>query len=100
LLTPISNCLSEQLQTFKKPTRVHQGDPISAEKLGKGSADYDPRPQEFRNHPGFQDHVYNSTINFCALSGLDISLRYAFARANMVEAEIDHAYLKAPLRQY
>ena len=88
---------TEQLQTFKKPAKIHKGSPVKAEQLGRGTASYDPRPLAFRNMPSYRDHVFNATINYCAMSQRDISLRYAIPRANLQQAEQDHDYLAEPL---
>ena len=45
------SCTS-QLQSFKKPSKVHRGAPVLAETMGKGAPDYDPRPVQFRNMEG------------------------------------------------
>ncbi len=86
-----------QLQSYKKPSRAHVRSPVRAGKLGKGALDFDPRPAKFRNMPGFTDAVYNAAINFCLLSGMDISLRYAFQGANVAGIIANHDYLAEPL---
>ena len=90
---------TEKLQTFKRPTRAHQGSPVHAEDLGKSyDFEHDPRPKRYRNWSGRMDHIYNATTNFCAQSGLDITMRYAYLnKADLQAADIHHDYLKAPL---
>ena len=91
---------TEQLQTFKRPKRAHDGSPKRAEKLGKGAEEeYDPRPQQYRNMPGYKDFLFNSVTNFCSRTGLDISWRYAYPKADLASIEKDHDYLKEPLIQ-
>ena len=100
---------TEQLQTFKRPSTINKSSPLEAEKLGKGkgskffgegSLDYDPRPEKFRNDPTFMDRVRNATVNFCAESNLDITLRYAFPRASLKGPALDHHYEKEPMTHY
>ena len=87
---------TEQLQTFKRPARLHEGSPVRAEKLGKGGTDYDPRPLKYRNMEGYSDMVNNATINFCARSNLNISMRYGIEKADLAIAQLDHDYLETP----
>ena len=94
---------TEELQTFKKPKRPHQGSPVRAKDIGKqrthtyGTGDDDPRPLKYRNMPGKAERVYNATINFCAETGMDIAMKYAYPKANLTAAEFHHDYLKDPL---
>ena len=74
----VQQSCTEQLQTFKKPSRPHVGEPVQAEKLGKGGTDYDPRPLKYRNMPGYADMVYNATTNFCYRTGMDILVSMYF----------------------
>ena len=96
---------TETLQTFKRPSRTHQGSPVRAESLARKAQDWDddPRPKKYRNQPGYMDFVYNATTNFCAESGLDLAMRYAYPKEYKVDlesAEMDHDYLKEPLVTY
>lgn len=88
---------TEQLQTFKRPSRIHDGAPVPAENLGKRhkgiDADYDPRPPQFRNQKNYTDHVRNRIINFCANSNLDLTMRYALPRASVAGVVHDHHYV-------
>ena len=45
------------------------------------------------------DYINNATVNFCAQSGLDITMRYSTTKnkANLGAAEQDHDYLAEPL---
>jgi hypothetical protein len=99
-LAVLKSC-TEQLQTFKRPTKIHQGRPVRAEELGKGvKEDDDPRPDHLRGRASIMDTVYNATVNFASHSGMDIAWRYAFPAANLQEAMVDHHYLEAPFGQY
>ena len=94
---------TEEIQSFKKPTSSHKGEPVRADNLGKGyNEDYDPRPKKYRNMKSKADYITNATINFCAQSGLDITRRYASTKhnANLGAAEQDHDYLEEPLVTY
>ena len=73
-----------------------------AEDLGNTSFDWnhDPRPAKYRNWKGYKDHVRNATVNYCARTGRDVTMRYAFEKAAIGEAEKDHDYLESPLVQY
>jgi len=90
------------LQTFQKPRKLHHGSPVKAENIGKGltKLDDDPRPKIFRNRPSFKDDVKNKTINFVHQSGFDISMRYAFSKANLCAAVQDHDYLSRPFTEF
>ena len=94
---------TQSIQTFKKPRRAHDGSPVRAEKLGKrASEEYDPRPQKYRNMPGYKDFVYNAIINFCSNTSIDVTLRHQMPierKANLADAELHHDYLKEPLVQ-
>ena len=98
----ISKSCTETLQTFQKPRKLHHGSPLKAENIGKGltKLDDDPWPQIFCNRPSFQDAVKNKTINFVHQSGLDISMRYAFSKANLGAAVQDHSYLSQPFTEF
>lgn len=64
------------------------------------SDDDDPRPLQFRNRPGYQDDVRNTTVNFCYFSDMDITWRYSFGKANLQTAATDHDYLQQPFTCY
>jgi hypothetical protein len=101
-LTVALSC-TDQLQTFKKPTRAHAGSPKRAEEIGKGvKKDDDPRPERFRasRRDMYRAEVYNATINFACHSGVDVSMRYAFPRADLQSAMVDHQYLEKPFGQF
>ena len=65
--------------------------------LGKGAPDYDPRPEKFRRMANFTDHVYNETINHCANTNKDITMRHAIPTlqrtANKADIVHDHHYV-------
>uniref|UniRef100_T1JBV9 SAP domain-containing protein n=1 Tax=Strigamia maritima TaxID=126957 RepID=T1JBV9_STRMM len=60
----------------------------------------DPRPEKYRNLPGTNDHFRNLTINFCNKSGMDMSFRYLFPKADLQTALLDHDYLTKPFVEY
>lgn len=92
---------TETLQTFQKPKKLHHGSPVKADYIGKKLPKLDdPRPKRFRNLPNFQDEVRNRTVNFVYQSGLDISMRYTFSKANLSLAALDHDYLQKPYTEY
>ena len=87
---------TETLQTFKRPSKMHEGPPVKVQDLGKGAPDYDPRPKRFRNMENYTDLVDNETINFCAQSNMNITLRYAISnkrRADKSAIVHDHHYV-------
>jgi hypothetical protein len=95
-LSVVKSC-TEQLQTFKKPGKLYSGAPVAAEKMGPGAKDDDdPRPPRFRNRPSYQDELRNATVNYAAKSGMDVSWRYTFPRADLQQAMRDHDYLEKP----
>jgi hypothetical protein len=101
-LEVIRSC-TEELQSFKRPTKLHSGRPVRAEELGKTLADDgqdDPRPLHLRDNAASMDYVRNATVNFAALSGMDVAWRYAFPSADIQEAMKDHQYLERPFCQY
>ena len=96
----VQNSCTDELQTFKKPTGSHDGSPVRAENLGKGYSDRDPRPEKYRNMAGYVDFVFNATTNFCFETGLDLTTRYCYPKANLQEAQLDHQYLDRPFAEY
>ena len=85
---------TEQLQAFNRPSKKYEGPPVKVQNLGKGAPDYDPRPERFRNMENYADLVYNETINYCAQSNKDITMRYAIdARASKAGIIHDHHYI-------
>ena len=84
---------TEQLQTFKRPSKVHVGPPVKVQNLGKGAKDYDPRPERFRNMPNYPDLVRNETINYCANSNKDITMKYAYSGSSKKDIVHDHHYV-------
>jgi hypothetical protein len=64
------------------------GSPVKAEKLPtkRKLADAylsDPRPEKYRNNPGYNDHVRNIITNYCSQSSADISYRYLYGKADI-----------------
>ena len=96
----VQQSCTDQLQTFKKPKRSHDGSPVRAEELGKGLTYRDPRPICYRNMKGYRDFVFNETTNFCAETGLDITMRYAYPKADLGDAQLAHDYLKKPFGEH
>ena len=88
---------TEKIQSFKKPSKVHGGSPVRAEKLGRGAPDFDPRPEEYRNLPNYSAIVRNAIINYCANTGEDITMRYAYRKADVRMIVQEHDYMKDPL---
>lgn len=100
VLTVNESC-TETLQTFQRPKKYHKGSPVKAENLGRGvREDDDPRKPEHRKRPSYNDEVRNLTTNFVFSTGIDISMRYTVAKANLFEAAIDHQYLEIPFTQF
>lgn len=92
---------TEQLQQFHKPKKAHKGKPVLAETMGRGLTDKDdPRPMSFRNRAGYNDFVRSKVISHCQHTGQDIAQRYAYKKANIQEATIDHHYFKVPFTEY
>ena len=100
-LKVLKSC-TETLQSFQRPRKIHSGSPVKAENIGSGlsALDDDPRPHIFRNRPSFQDEVRNKTVNFVFQSGLDITMRYTFQKADINIAVNDHDYLEKPFTDY
>ena len=96
----VQHSCTDELQTFKKPTGTHKGSPVRAEELGKAIKKRDPRPEKYRNMEGYPDYVYNMTTNFCAETGLDVTMRYNYPKADVQKAQLDHDYLALPFVQY
>ena len=98
----IEQSCTETLQGFRRPSQQYKGRPVPAEHIGKGikEDEGDPRPVEFRNRPAYQSDVFNATVNFCNVSGQDVSMRYAFGKANIQQAMLDHDYLNFRFARY
>ena len=62
--------------------------------------DDDPRPHKYRKRPSYQDEVNNKTVNFTYKSGIDITWRYTFRKADLRAAMMDHDYLPKPFGFY
>ena len=94
---------TETLQSFHRPSRTATS-PVRAEKLGKGIEERDlfsdPRPQRFRNQPGYQNMVNMLTVNYCNATKRDSNWRYKFGKADLAAAAEDHWYDKLPFTQY
>ena len=91
-----SSC-TEVLQTFHKPKKQHKGSPIKADNMKTVTRDSkldDPRPEAYRNCPGYEDHVRNTMINYCSNTSKNITMRYLWGKADVQSASLDHDYLK------
>ncbi len=71
----------------------------SLTQLQKAAAKIGHRHSSKNLFPGYQDEVYNATVAFCHVSGLDLAVRYCFKRADLQAAAQDHAYLPLPLTE-
>ncbi len=93
---------TDELQQFHKPRKVHAGSPIRVEQLGQGitEIDDDPRQMHLRNREAYTSEVFMRTVNYCYQSNKDVFLRYAFSKANVQEASVDHSYLSRPMTHY
>ncbi len=91
---------TEVLQSFHCPAKRHVSSPIKASALGRGITDEDdPRPDEYKNNPGYQDMVNMLTVNYCWSTGRDVSWRYKFGKCNIQQAAQDHDYEKLLLTE-
>ena len=88
---------TDQLQTFKRPRKMHTGSPVKAPNLRLGgrhtndSLLFDPRPQKYHNLPGYKNNVRNLLIN--EIFSPKVSLMQTFAPANLRAVDLDHDYL-------
>lgn len=100
-LNILKSC-TEGLQTFHRPNKVHKGSPVKSFNLGKKTCveACDPRPEHLRNRACYSAEVLMKTVNFAHQSGLDLSLRYAFPKADIQTASHDHDYLMKPFTEY
>ena len=54
----IHQTCTDRLQSFHRPLKRHGGSPVRAEELtGQQGKDDDPRPMEFRQHPGMETMI-------------------------------------------
>ena len=84
--------MCEEAQDFHKRTSVLV--------FAGASEDDDPRPLQYRNRPAFTQELFMATVNYTAQSNADISWRYAFPRADLESAQLDHDYCKLSYCQY
>jgi len=59
----------------------------------------DPRPPSMRNIAGYNDHVRSTVVNYCAMTGQDIVMRYLYSKADLGAAVHDHCYLSRPFTE-
>ncbi len=98
---------TQTLQTFHKPSRVHVGSPVRAEKLTipdeqDEEEDEDPRPAKYRSEnfrKWYPEMVKMATVAYTYYSGMDVTMRYTIGRANLQVAALDHDYLSKPFLQ-
>lgn len=60
----------------------------------------DPRPMQFRNQAGYQDHVRSHIINYIANTGEDLAIRYMYEGADIQAAAADHDYCALPFTEH
>jgi len=62
----------------------------------------DPRPQKFRNRPGYSDFVRSSVINYAAETQDDVTIHYLYLyqQANLQAAGHDHDYCEVPFLEH
>lgn len=81
------------------------GSPVKAQSLPlkegrKRLSVDDPRPQKYRNVGGYEDRVRNHVLNMCANTGMDITMRFLYGKADLRAAVHDHHYLRLQFTQY
>lgn len=98
----IAQSCTETLQTFQKPSKIHQGSPMKACELGddKSLFNKDPRPLKFKDDPCILENAKNLTSNFVYQTKLDLAYIYTFPRANLHSSIFDHCYLSRPFPEY
>ena len=88
---------TEKLQTFHQ-TKKFIWSPLKAKDLKLQGADeftsidFDPRPENLRQNPGYTDHFRNTCLNFQGISHMPIF--QLFTPANTQAVAHDHDYLK------
>ena len=60
----------------------------------------DPRPVNLRNLEGYQAVVRSTIVNYCAVTGHDITMRYLYAGADLHAAVHDHRYTSTPFTEF
>lgn len=99
----IEQACTETLQMFHAPKKRHVGSPVKAECLGNGimgEYDVDPRRKDPKKKIDVYSKIRSETIQFCSATNMDIANRYAFDKANIQEASLDHSYLEQPFTEY
>ena len=98
----IKSACTEELQQFHRPKKMHSGSPVKASNLGKGlgEEDDDPRPLHLRNRASYTDEVFMQTVHYSQSSGTDVFLRYAFRKADIQAASLDHDFFSRPFTEY
>lgn len=90
---------TQRLQTFHR-VKPHKGSPMKVVNLYMPGCDeicnlpegFDPRPEEFRNHPGYKYWFQNVCLSFKGISKTPIF--QTFPPANMTRFDIDHDHLQ------
>nr|CAB3263320.1 uncharacterized protein LOC108950671 [Phallusia mammillata] len=98
----INPSCTEKLQSFHHPRVIQRGNAMRTSKLfpSHWKEHDDPRPQRFRNMPGYQDFVRSTVINYCSKSSKDISIRHIYGSADLKTATVDHDYFVLPFHEY
>ena len=82
------------LQTFKRPSKLHDGSPVKAHdlKIGRTVKEtmFDPRPVELKNQPGYANRVFNMAVNY-GFSPKPPILQL-INPANRAAHDLDHTY--------
>ena len=90
---------TDQLQTFNQPKKQHSSSPVKAQQL-KGPKiaqnEDDPRHPDDIGRSFNRVDLENRTTAFVYFSGMDVSNRYTYSRADLQKAAQDHDYLRNP----
>lgn len=82
----------------KKAELINYTVPVyKVQKKQKGNLCYDPRPQEFKNMPGFNDNVRSQVINYTANKKRSLCINGAFIVASVPAMAHDHDYLSTSI---
>jgi hypothetical protein len=99
----VQQSCTEMLQTFHKPKKQYAGTPVKAKDIPNTSRKCkltDPRPPEYRNIEGYEDHVRSTVLNYCANTSKDITMKYMWERADLQAAANDHNYMDLPVTEH
>ncbi|CAC5399358.1 unnamed protein product [Mytilus coruscus] len=93
----VEETCTQKLQSFHKCKRF-LGSPLKSQNLDMPGADiftnmnFDPRPENLRNVPAYQDFFRNTCLNFPGIS--EMPILKTFQPANTFAVAHDHDYLK------